>query len=53
MDFKTKTEYLHSLLIMFNYNGLGLIKQETTSQLKLYKKLIDDLKIRRIIISKI
>jgi len=45
MDFKTKTEYLHSLLIMFNYNGLGLIKQETTSQLKLYKKLIDDLKL--------
>jgi hypothetical protein len=44
-DFKTKTEYLHSLLIMFNYNGLGLIKQDTNKQLKLYQELITELKL--------
>ena len=44
-DFKTKTEYLHSLLILFNYNGLGLIKQDTNKQLKLYNQLINDLEL--------
>lgn len=44
-DFKTKTEYLHSLLVMFNYNGLGLIKQDTIKQLKLYNELITELKL--------
>jgi hypothetical protein len=44
-DFKTKTEYLHSLLVMFNYNGLGLIKQDTIKQLKLYEELITELKL--------
>ena len=44
-NFKTKTEYLHSLLILFNYNGLGLVEQDTSKQLNLYKELISNLKL--------
>jgi adenine-specific DNA-methyltransferase len=45
VDSKTKTEYLQSLLILFNYNGLGLIKQDTNKQLELYKNLVSNLEL--------
>lgn len=34
---------LQSLLVMFNYNGLGVIKQDATAQLKLYSQLENQL----------
>lgn len=40
-----KNEYLQSLLILFNYNGIGLIKQDTNKQLKLYNQLVNELKL--------
>ena len=34
---------LQSLLVMFNYNGLGVIKQDASAQLKLYSQLENQL----------
>ena len=44
-DIKTKTESLKGLMLMFNYNGLGLNKLDTTKHLKLYKTLITELQL--------
>jgi site-specific DNA-methyltransferase (adenine-specific) len=44
-DIKTKTEALQGLMLMFNYNGIGLNKLDTTKHLKLYNALINDLKL--------
>jgi hypothetical protein len=40
-----RTEALQSLIFMFNYNGLGLFRQDTTKQLVLYNNLIKDLQL--------
>ena len=47
-DVKKKLEYLHSLLILFNYNGLGLIEQPRDKRTKLYDKLLSELKMDQI-----
>ena len=44
-DIKTKTEALQGLMLMFNYNGIGLNKLDTTKHLKLYNALINELKL--------
>ena len=36
---------LQSLLYLFNYNGLGIIKQDAIKQLKIYEQLKTDLKL--------
>ena len=40
-----RTEALQSLLFMFNYNGLGLVRGDTTKELELYNNLIHELKL--------
>jgi hypothetical protein len=42
---RERTQALQSLMFMFNYNGLGLFRQDTTNQLVLYNKLIKDLQL--------
>ena len=42
---KEKTESLQSLLILFNYNGLGLSKLDTSKELQLYNELIQTLEL--------
>ena len=38
-------EELQSLLFTFNYNGLNIIKKDTTTEVGLYKKLITELRL--------
>ena len=44
-DIKDNVEYLKSLLSLFNFNGLGIIKQNTEQEIKLYNRLIKKLEI--------
>ena len=44
-NIKENVDYLKSLLFLFNFNGLGLIKQNTQSELKLYNSLIQKLQL--------
>lgn len=42
---KKRTEALQSLMFMFNYNGLGLFRQDTSDQLVIYNNLIKELQL--------
>ena len=42
---ETKIEDIQNLIYLFNYNGIGLIKQNTEETSSLYTKLIDKLKL--------
>ena len=44
-NIKENVEYLKSLLVMFNFNGLGIIKQSAEKEIKLYNSLIKKLEI--------
>jgi len=43
-NIKEKTERLQKLLLLFNYNGLGLIKRNAIQETKIYDKLITTLR---------
>ena len=45
LDIKKKTKHLQYLLYIFNYNGLGILKQDHIKTAGMYTKMIDMLKL--------
>jgi hypothetical protein len=44
-DSKKRLAFLQSLMLMFNYNGIGLVKQDANKELQLYNSLIEHLEL--------
>ena len=45
MNKRGRTEALQSLMFMFNYNGLGLVNRNTSTELNMYNRLIKELRL--------